>query len=87
MKFSKIRVLETGHNPGSWNMALDEVLMNGIGEVPILKIYGWQPSCVSIGYFQSMNEEVNLEKCKEMGIDSVRRITGGGAVFHESELT
>jgi len=87
MKFSKIRVLETGHNPGSWNMALDEVLMNGVGEVPILKIYGWQPSCVSIGYFQSMDEEVNLEKCKEMGIDSVRRITGGGAVFHESELT
>jgi len=87
MKFSKIRVLETGHNPGSWNMALDEVLMNGVREVPILKIYGWKPSCVSIGYFQSMDEEVNLEKCKEMGIDSVRRITGGGADFHESELT
>ena len=87
MKFSKIRILETGHNPGSWNMALDEVLMNGVREVPILKIYGWKPSCVSIGYFQSMNEEVNLEKCKQMGIDSVRRITGGGAVFHESELT
>ena len=68
-------------------MALDEVLMNGVKEIPILKIYGWKPPCISIGYFQSMNEEVNLEKCKQMGIDSVRRITGGGAVFHESELT
>ena len=87
MKFAKIRVLETGHNSGSWNMALDEVLINGVKEVPILKIYGWKPPCVSIGYFQSMNEEVNVEKCKQVGIDCVRRITGGGAVFHESELT
>ncbi len=86
-EFTKIRVLETGHNSGSWNMALDEVLMNGVGDTPILKIYGWKPSCVSIGYFQSMNEEVNVEKCKQVGIDCVRRITGGGAVFHESELT
>ncbi len=87
MKFSKIRVLETGHNSGSWNMALDEVLINGVKEVPILKIYGWKPPCVSIGYFQSMNEEVDVEKCKQVGIDCVRRITGGGAVFHENELT
>jgi len=34
MKFSKIRVLETGHNSGSWNMALDEVLMNGLERLP-----------------------------------------------------
>jgi lipoate-protein ligase A len=93
-KFSKIRVLETGYNPGAWNMALDEVLLLKCNssitanyDIPILRLYGWQPPAVSIGYFQSMDEEVNLEKCKQMGIDVVRRMTGGGAVLHESELT
>src|SRR5215203_219367 len=88
-KFSKIRTLETGYNSGAWNMALDEVLMNCINyhSMPILRIYGWQPPTVSIGYFQSMDEEVDIKRCRRMGIDVVRRITGGGAVLHESELT
>jgi len=87
-KFSKIRILETGYNSGSWNMALDEVLMYCANyDIPILRLYGWQPPAVSIGYFQSMDEEVDVKKCKQMGIDVVRRITGGGAVLHESELT
>jgi lipoate-protein ligase A len=85
----KIRLLETGFNSGAWNMALDEVLlMNSVdGGTPILRIYGWHPPCVSIGYFQSMEEEVDSERCRDNGIDVVRRITGGGAVLHESELT
>src|SRR5215217_2330121 len=88
-KFSKIRTLETGYNSGAWNMALDEVLMNCINyhSMPILRIYGWRPPTVSIGYFQSMDEEVDIKRCRRMGIDVVRRITGGGAVLHESELT
>jgi lipoate---protein ligase len=88
-KFSKIRTLETGYNSGPWNMALDEALMSCINyhSMPILRIYGWRPPTVSIGYFQSMDEEVNIKRCKKMGIDVVRRITGGGAVLHESELT
>jgi lipoate-protein ligase A len=89
-KFSKIRTLETGYNSGPWNMALDEVLMNCINcchNMPILRIYGWHPPTVSIGYFQSMDEEVDIKRCRQIGIDVVRRITGGGAVLHESELT
>ena len=88
-KFSKIRTLETGYNSGPWNMALDEVLMNCINyhSMPILRIYGWRPPTVSIGYFQSMDEEVDIKKCRQMGINVVRRMTGGGAVLHESELT
>jgi lipoate---protein ligase len=88
-RFSKIRTLETGYNSGPWNMALDEALMNFINyhSMPILRIYGWRPPTVSIGYFQSMDEEVDIKRCRQMGIDVVRRITGGGAVLHESELT
>lgn len=96
LKFSKIRMLETGHNSAAWNMALDEVLLmncannnnnNYHDSLPVLRIYGWKPHAISIGYFQSMEEEVNTKKCKETNIDIVRRITGGGAVLHESELT
>jgi len=87
--FKQIRVLETGCNPGAWNMALDETLLTNLvdHDNPILRLYGWQPPCVSIGYFQSMEEEVDVLKCSNMGVDVVRRITGGGAVLHEFELT
>ena len=87
--FKQIRVLETGCNPGAWNMALDETLVTNLvdHDNPILRLYGWQPPCVSIGYFQSMEEEVDVLKCSNMAVDVVRRITGGGAVLHEFELT
>jgi len=66
-------------------MAVDEYLLYNCNE-PILRIYGWSRPCVSMGYFQS-GDEVNYKKCKEEKVDVVRRITGGGAVFHDMELT
>jgi len=63
------------------NMAIDEALLY-YGR-PTLRFYKWKPSAISIGYFQSIEEEVNLELCKKHGIDVVRRITGGGAVYHD----
>jgi lipoate-protein ligase A len=87
IRFSKIRVLETGYNPAALNMAIDEALIENIGEAPVLRIYGWRPAAISVGYFQSIKEEVDLEKCSQLGVDVVRRLTGGGAVLHEFELT
>jgi lipoate-protein ligase A len=85
MKFEKIRVLETGNNIGSLNMAIDEFLLYNCSD-PVLRIYGWSKPCISIGYFQS-TDDINYKKCLEQNIDIVRRITGGGAVFHDMELT
>ena len=48
-----------------------------------IRVYRWQPSAVSIGYFQSIEKEVNLEACKTYSVDVIRRITGGGAVYHD----
>ena len=91
IKVNEIRLLRTGPKNAYWNMALDEVLMKSIGksttETPILRLYGWTPSAVSIGYFQSVEQEVNTEFCKKTGVDLVRRVTGGGAVLHDSEVT
>ena len=53
IRFSKIRVLETGYNNAALNMAIDEALIENIGDTPILRIYGWWPAAVSIGYFRA----------------------------------
>ena len=69
-------------------MSLDQALMSTVDDsIPVLRLYGWKPPAVSIGYFQSLEQEVDVKKCEDLGIDVVRRITGGGAVLHEQELT
>jgi lipoate-protein ligase A len=70
-------------------MGLDEAIMESVaaGSLPVLRFYGWQPKAVSAGYFQGLAEEIDLEACGRHGVDVVRRITGGGAVFHQQELT
>lgn len=72
------------------NMAIDEAVLMTTGtgaSPPTLRLYGWTPAAVTIGYFQSLLEEIDLDACKKYGIDAVRRITGGGAVLHEHEIT
>jgi lipoate-protein ligase A len=68
------------------NMAIDEAVMLAMkkGKVPpTLRLYRWSPSAVSIGTFQGMKDEVDIEFCESRGIDYIRRITGGGAVYHD----
>ena len=84
------RLLQTGFNNAFFNMAVDEaVLINcSRGKVPpTVRFYGWNPPAISIGYFQSLEDEIDLDFCEKIGVDYVRRITGGGAVFHDTELT
>jgi len=79
------RLLDTKSNSAAMNMAIDEaILQSGI---PTLRFFGWNPPAVSIGYFQGILQEVDLEACQGAGIDVVRRLTGGGAVFHDKEIT
>ena len=84
----ELRVVFDEKYKAFWNMALDESLLMHLKDIgPTLRLYGWNPAAISIGYFQSLDEEVNVEKVREMGVDLVRRITGGGAVYHKWELT
>ncbi len=71
------------------NMAVDEAIAGNLESTgkPTVRFYSWKPSAVSIGYFQEIEQEVNLKECKKQGVDVVRRLTGGGAVFHDAELT
>jgi lipoate-protein ligase A len=70
------------------NMAIDEAILTTRIEGHItdtLRFFSWKPSAVSIGKFQKVQNEVQLENCKQRGIDVVRRITGGGTVYHDAE--
>lgn len=74
---------------GSWNMAVDEAILEAIftGEaLPTLRLYAWQPACLSLGHAQAFSE-VNTEQVKANGWDIVRRPTGGRAILHVDELT
>jgi lipoate-protein ligase A len=87
----KWRVLPFEFKTGFLNMAIDEAVSESILKTkqPTIRFYGWLPSAVSIGYFQSMDDVVDVWKCKDLGIHIVRRRTGGGAVYHSNsgELT
>jgi lipoate---protein ligase len=74
--------------PPLMNMALDEVLTERVGageRAPTLRVWGWSAPCVVLGRFQSVRNEVNEEAATRHGIEIVRRISGGGAMFIEPE--
>ncbi len=70
------------------NMAVDEAILTArIDEKApnTLRFYRWQPSAVSIGRNQIPEAEVYLNACKRLGVDVVRRMSGGGTVYHDYE--
>lgn len=82
--------IDSGDRSPSFNMALDEALLDwhSQGQIPpIIRFYGWNPSTLSIGYFQKAAKEINMEAVKKHNLGFVRRPTGGRGVLHEHELT
>jgi lipoate-protein ligase A len=70
------------------NMAIDEAIMKARIEEKIpntLRFYQWEPSAVSIGRFQVLDDQIYRNNCKKCSVDIVRRISGGGSVFHDSK--
>ncbi|CAN5729993.1 hypothetical protein BH24CHL4_BH24CHL4_17750 [soil metagenome] len=70
------------------NMALDEVLTLRVGRgerPPTLRIWGWSSGCVVLGRFQSVRNEIYEGAAAANGVELVRRISGGGAMFIEPE--
>ena len=82
------RLLKLETHDAFMNMAIDEAVLTAKIEnrVPnTLRLYCWKPSAVSIGKFQVIENEVQVDNCKKLGVDVVRRITGGGTVYHDAE--
>lgn len=71
-------------------MAVDEAILETVAagkSPPTLRFYTWTPPAVSVGYFQDSFTDIDISACRKMGIDVVRRLTGGRAVLHDKELT
>ena len=82
--------INTGNQDPYYNMAMDEALLNFVsrGEIdPVIRFYTWNPATLSIGYFQRLQKEIDIEKVSEKGFGLVRRQTGGRGVLHDKELT
>ncbi len=83
------RLIHTPPAGGAWNMAVDEAILEGAragAVLPTLRLYAWQPPCLSLGYAQPFSD-VALPRLAALGWDVVRRPTGGRAILHTDELT
>ncbi|MBS3977465.1 MAG: lipoate--protein ligase family protein [Syntrophomonadaceae bacterium] len=84
------RLLDTGFDDGFTNMAMDEAILTAVSRglvPPTLRFYGWDPPTITLGYFQKAEEEIDLCAARCLGVQIVRRLTGGRAVLHHRELT
>lgn len=86
----KWRLINSGFQTGAMNMALDEAFLHSVvtgNSLPILRFYRWSPATVTLGYAQSVVTDLDLDFCRQAGLDVVRRSTGGRAVLHDQEVT
>ncbi len=79
------RLILDSSGSGTLNMAVDEVLLNSAnsGTEPraTLRLYAWDRPTISIGYRQDPADFA------QFNLPVVKRLTGGRAVLHDSELT
>lgn len=71
-------------------MAVDEALLLSFdpqASLPVLRLYGWAPPALSLGRFQKADEILDHVRCRSAGVPVVRRITGGGVIYHSDEIT
>jgi len=90
MEKERWRFIDSGDCSPAFNMALDEALLEWHSEgkiPPTIRFYGWNPPTLSIGYFQKVEKEIDMEAVKKYGLGFVRRPTGGRGVLHDQELT
>ena len=82
-------IIEPDFQNGPNNMAIDgavlESVANGL-QLPTLRLYGWRPMCLSLGYGQR-TRDADLGRLQAHGWHLLRRPTGGKAILHGDELT
>src|SRR5687767_6811745 len=83
------RTLVSRPADGAANMATDEALLERArtsGEC-VMRLYEWARPTLSLGRNQAARGHYDLDRARALGVDFVRRPTGGRAVLHHRELT
>src|SRR5579859_7146244 len=84
------RFLHTGAQDAAMNMAIDESVhihyLRG-SAAPTLRVFRWEQPSISLGRFQSIEREIDSDRCRQLAVALVRRPTGGRAVYHRDEFT
>ncbi|MCU0666698.1 MAG: lipoate--protein ligase family protein [Candidatus Omnitrophica bacterium] len=85
----KFKLIRSGLQSASFNMALDEKIFNQYLEdrIPVFRVYGWKNPSFTYGFSQTPDDEINLDRCIACNVEVVKRITGGGILFHWHEIT
>lgn len=84
------QIIEAPAQTPTMHLALDEVLAQEVASGrrgPCLRFWEWERPAIIIGGFQSLRNEVDMEAAAEFGVETVRRVTGGGAMFVEPGTT
>lgn len=88
---NKWRFLDTGYGDPHLNMAFDKALFESYSPAesrPVFRVYQWNKPAISLGRFQEAEKILNIKNCRKDNISIVKRITGGGAIYHSrNELT
>lgn len=83
-----ILIVEAGGLAGHENMRRDYLLLRAAREeVLFFRLYRWNPGCVSFGRNEPARRRYNRQTIDRLGLETVRRPTGGRAVWHEHEVT
>jgi lipoate-protein ligase A len=84
------RLIIDGPGAASWNMAVDESLLENLSRhperEPVLRFYTWDPPALSLGFFQNQ-ADFSTRILKRLGIVPITRISGGAAALHWGDLT
>ncbi len=83
------KLILSGPASAEYNMELDkkifeQYLEDGVG---VLRLYRWEKPSFTYGFSQNPENEIDLLKCKADGVQIAKRMTGGGILFHDDEIT
>ena len=79
------RCIDHPPSGAAWNMAVDEaILLSALdgSAPPTVRFFQWERPSITFGYMLRVERELNIDLCRERQVPFIRRITGGGVVFH-----
>ena len=83
------KLIRSGASGADYNMALDEeifrqYLEDGVG---VFRLYRWKEPSFTYGFSQNPESQIDLARCTSDGVGIAKRMTGGGILFHDDEIT